>query len=112
MTSRTVAYDLNPFKIDYTPQDAYAIKGLAAGTATPEQQKHALWFIQQVLGQKDDQIVRPAPFDSDKVMAFLDGRRFVALQLKKLIEISPSDLENKDGKGTRRRSGSNTESGG
>lgn len=66
-----------------------AIKGLAAGTASPEQQQRALkWIIEQACATYDLSY-RP---DSDRETAFAEGRRFVGLQLVKALKIDLSKI--------------------
>ena len=72
---------------EYEPADVSAIKGLFAGTASPEQQQRALkWIIESACATYELSF-RPT---SDRDTAFAEGRRFVGLQLVKALHL---DLE-------------------
>lgn len=64
-----------------------AIKGLAAGTASDEQQKRALaWIINELCGTYDMSF-HP---DSQRASDFAEGKRFVGTQIVKEVNINPS----------------------
>src|SRR5438477_9046571 len=66
---------------------AHAIQALAAGTASPDQQRAALqWIIEGACGH-NDWAYRPA---SERDTAMFLGRQFVAKQILKLAVINPS----------------------
>lgn len=72
----------------YEPADISAIKGLAAGTATPDQQRRALkWIIENACATYELSY-RP---NSEGDTAFAEGRRFVGLQIVKALHI-PMEL--------------------
>lgn len=72
-------------KADYS-----AIKGLAAGTASPEQQLRALkWIIESACATYELSF-RPT---SDRDTAFAEGRRFVGLQIVKAINLDLSIIK-------------------
>lgn len=64
--------------------DVAAIQALYGGTATPEQQKRALNWIVAFAAAVDDVEYRTDPHDH----AFASGRRFVGLQIRKLIQLN------------------------
>lgn len=64
--------------------DAVAIQALAAGTATPEQQRRALDWIVLRASNTDDFEYRSDTRDH----AFASGRRFVGLQIRKIIGLN------------------------
>lgn len=71
----------------YTEQECAALKSLAAGKANEGQQRRALnWIINQAAKTYDQQFI-PA---SDRETTFLLGRRFVGLQIVKLINLDIS----------------------
>ena len=73
-----------------------AIKGLYAGTATPEQQQQALeWIIQHLCATHDQQFYLGA--DGQRETDFALGKRFVGLQLIREIKI-PNSLLRRDDK--------------
>lgn len=64
--------------------DAAAVQALAVGKATPDQQQRALnWMINSAAGTYDLEY-RTEPRDH----AFASGRRFVGLQIVKLLKIN------------------------
>lgn len=77
------------FQADYEVADATALKALQAGTADADQQQRALgWILNEGCRIKD---VTFQP-DSDRTSAFAEGRRFVGLQIAKLLSVSTRDL--------------------
>ena len=74
-----------------TKAEALAIKRLNEGDATPEQQKAALHAILQKICQVDDQSFRSDDHGGVQDTAFAEGKRFVGLQLRKLLVI-PLDI--------------------
>lgn len=76
---------------DPTPWEdhhVFALQGLAAGTATPEQQKAALdWIIRGPCATYD------LSYRPEGGTEFCEGRRFVGLQLVKLLSINPTILK-------------------
>ena len=72
---------------EYELSDVCALKGLANGTATPEQQQQALkWIIERACATYELSY-RPT---SDRDTTFAEGRRFVGLQIVKALHL---DLE-------------------
>lgn len=77
---------------DYELADAAAIKALAMGTATEHQQKKALdWIIRAAAGTYDLDY-RP----DSREHAFVSGRRFVGLQIVKLLNIDLNAIVKQD----------------
>ncbi len=75
---------------DYTPEVAYALKALQNGSAEPHQQQAALkWIIESAAMSYDLTYIPDSARDSD----FAQGRRFVGLQIIKLLNISSKQLE-------------------
>lgn len=72
--------------------DAAAIRALARGDATPEQQTRALTFIVEALCGTYDLSFRP---NSERDTCFAEGRRFVGLQVVKLTKINPEVYKEK-----------------
>jgi hypothetical protein len=76
-----------PRVADYEIEDVGAIKALARGDASPEQQRRAMnWIINKAAMTYQDTY---APPDSD----FFQGRRSVGLQIVKLVNM-PVDALN------------------
>ena len=72
--------------------DAAAVKNVAGGTATPEQQRHAMQYIIQVLCATYDMSYRPGA-DGQRDTDFAEGARNVGLQLVKLVNIDLSKMQ-------------------
>lgn len=81
-----------PWKpIPWEREDAYALRALQMGTASPHQQQRALKWILEA-ARTYDQPYRPSgPGDT----AFACGMQFVGQQIVKLINVK---LERQDGK--------------
>ena len=77
--------------------DAKSIQQLAAGDATPDQQKRALRFIVESLCGTYDMSYRP---ESDRDTCFAEGRRFVGNQIVKLTKIDLPALQRAKPKST------------
>lgn len=71
----------------YELADVNALRGLANGTASPEQQQRALkWIIENACATYQLSY-RPT---SDRDTSFAEGRRFVGLQIVKALHIDTS----------------------
>lgn len=76
----------------YEDADVYALKNLAAGNANEGQQQRVLKFIIEALCGNYDLSFRPGD-DGPRATDFAEGKRFVALQLVKLINMNPKLLK-------------------
>lgn len=77
------------FRADYELADVSALQALQNGNADADQQKRALdWVLNQASRIKE---VTFQP-DSDRASAFAEGRRYVGLQIAKLLSLSTRDL--------------------
>jgi hypothetical protein len=76
----------------YELADATAIRALRDGTATPDQQKRAVAYIVNTLAGTYDLSYRPT---SDRDTAFAEGRRFVGLQVVKLMNLNLALIKQK-----------------
>lgn len=75
--------------------DASALQSLGRGDASPDQQRRALRYIIERLAGTYDLSFRPT---SDRDTCFAEGRRFVGLQITKLLNLSLAHFrERKDG---------------
>jgi len=75
----------------WEPADASALQALARGDASPDQQQRALnWIIYDACGTYDLDY-RPDARDH----AFVSGRRFVGLELVKLLKVVTSTFVKK-----------------
>ncbi|BES72168.1 hypothetical protein RE428_31860 [Marinobacter nanhaiticus D15-8W] len=73
------------FPPEWEPADVRAIQSLASGEATPDMQKRALDFLINKACLTYDLSYRPG---SDRETTFAEGRRFVGLQIVKLLHIN------------------------
>lgn len=67
--------------------DAYALKAVAEGIASEHQQKRAMGWIMHACGIRDLSF-RP---DNARATDFAEGKRFVGLQIAKLVHL-PADV--------------------
>lgn len=76
-----------PYSITYEDDDVYAIKALNRGVASEAQQQRALhWLVQQACGT--DELSYWPGVDGDRSTAFCEGRRFVGIQILKLVHLN------------------------
>lgn len=73
------------------PADFYAIQALANGNANDGQQQRAIAFIVNVLCGTYDLSYRPGELAGERDTAFAEGRRFVGLQLVRLMKTKPPE---------------------
>lgn len=73
----------------YGKQDVLAVQALATGTASPEQQQHALRYVIEVLSRYYDLSYCPGA-EGARDTAMAEGRRFVGSQLVLLTKINVS----------------------
>ena len=77
---------------DWEIPDAAALQALARGTATEEQQRRALQYvIENICGTYDMSFRSGRPDDS----AFAEGKRFVGLQIVKLLKLNLGAIRGK-----------------
>ncbi len=72
---------------DYGIGDVAAIKNIAAGTATPEQQRHGMQWIINTLCGTYDQPFRPGGEDGRRDTDLACGMMLVGQQLVKIINV-------------------------
>ncbi len=75
----------------YETADAYALKALRDGEATPEQQVRALDWIVMTACETYNMSYRPGGPDGDRDTAFAEGKRFVGLQIVKMLNLRAKD---------------------
>ena len=74
---------------EYDKADVTAIQQLEQGTANPDLQKRALeWIIKEVCKTYD---LSYRPGDTHET-ALAEGRRFVGLEIVKMLKLNPSKL--------------------
>jgi hypothetical protein len=76
----------------YEKADVYALKALSQGQASEAQQVRALEWILRNASQFDDLSYRSG-VSGDRDTAFAEGRRFVGLQVVKMINLRSDVLE-------------------
>jgi hypothetical protein len=74
----------------YTSADVYAIQALARGTASGDQQRHALNLIVNGISCAFDISYRPQKPDDT---TFAEGKRFVGSQIDRLVRMNPANVE-------------------
>lgn len=81
-----------PWKpIGWEPEDAYALRALAQGTATPEQQQRALKWILDAARTYDQPFRASSPYET----AFACGMQWVGQSIVKLLNISLTAITGK-----------------
>lgn len=79
------------FQAPWDYPDAAALQALARGEARPDQQRRALdWVVKTAAGTYQTSFVPGAPDAS----AFAEGRRFVGLQVVKLLSLNLEAIRN------------------
>lgn len=74
----------------YKQRHAMALQALGHGAADPYQQRLALAYVLSTLSGTDDLSFRP---DSDRETSFAEGRRFVGLQIMKLLKLNIGNIK-------------------
>ena len=74
---------------EYTAEIVGALQALARGEARADQQAQALTYIIEELAATYQPEFHP---DGERVSAFMGGRRFVGLQLVKLLHVNAAAL--------------------
>lgn len=72
---------------DWSETDVMAFKALATGTANEGQQKHALDWLIRVAAGTYELSYRSDQDGGERETAFAEGRRFVGLQVVKMINM-------------------------
>lgn len=80
----------------YMIADATAMQALQAGTATAEQQKRALRWIVHGAAATYDISFRPGAEDGRRNTDFAEGRRWVGLQIVKLLNAKLGAMRHDD----------------
>ncbi len=83
-------WDTAPFEL----ADAVAIKAVAEGKATSEQQIRALNWITNTAGRLNRMSFQP---DSERASCFAEGRRFVGVQIRRLVRTQLNELRDELG---------------
>lgn len=85
-----------PWKpVDYDLADAGAIQALHRGEASPDQQQRALkWIIERASGTYD--LSYHPGTEGQRDTDFAEGRRFVGLQLVKMVKLQLAALRRKE----------------
>lgn len=71
----------------YDDADVAAIKALAAGNASESQQQRALAWVVNSASATYDLSFRPGASEGERATAFAEGRRFVGLQIVKMLKL-------------------------
>lgn len=78
---------------DYTPDDVTALQAVLAGIANDGQQKRALDFIINNLCGTYEISFRSDADGGERETSFAEGRRFVGLQIVKLLRLNGAAIE-------------------
>jgi hypothetical protein len=77
----------------WEPVDAHAVRAVAAGTASADQQQRAMrWIIERAAAAYED-----THFPTDADRCFANGRRFVGLRLVTIINLPADALASQRG---------------
>ena len=79
--------------VAYDRADVTALKAVAAGVANDGQQKRAMAWIINTAAQTYDLSFRSDADGGERETAFAEGRRFVGLQVVKLVNMSGAVLD-------------------
>lgn len=72
----------------FTDPDIGALQALERGDATKEQQQRALKWIVEEAGRRDGDTFLLDEEGGERASSFMAGRRFVALEVLKLVHLS------------------------
>ena len=87
-TAKQTAEDHAPWKpAQWQPADAAAMQALMRGDCPPHLQQRAIKFIMWDMCGLRDLSFRPGGIEGERETNFAEGKRFVGLQIAKLIEI-------------------------
>lgn len=75
--------------VDYSESDVLAMKALATGTANESQQKQAIDWLIRVAAGTYELSFRSDADGGERETAFAEGRRFVGLQVVKMVNMPP-----------------------
>lgn len=78
---------------NYDIGDVGALQALERGDAQPHQQQNALKYIIETLCGTYDLSFRPGGPEAERATTLAEGKRFIGLQLVKLIKINPKTLK-------------------
>src|SRR5690554_3290297 len=82
MTRQSAHHPMHP--ADYDKSVVAAVKALVAGVASEAQQKRVMEWIIQDVARVHDLSMFTGP-DGERLTAFAEGRRFVGLQVLKML---------------------------
>lgn len=75
---------------DYTEADVQALRAVARGTATADQQRRAIrWLIEQACGTYDLSF-RP---ESERLTDFAEGKRWVGMTIVWMLQTAPTKTD-------------------
>ena len=86
-TQRQAIEDHAPWKpASFEDADAAALQAVAHGMASPDQQKRAITWLIEKGAATYDMTYRPGALEGERDTSFAEGRRFVGLQVVKLLK--------------------------
>lgn len=82
--------------VEWTNADANAAQAMERGDATAEQQRRFMaWLLHSAAGLNEVSY-RPGGLEGDRDTAFAEGRRFVALQVRKLLLVNLAKIQERE----------------
>lgn len=76
--------------------DIFALQALACGIANDAQQKRAYAFITGPLTEPDKMTFWPGGHEGERATSFAEGKRWVASQLRRIINLRPDTIVNRE----------------
>jgi len=77
------------FPVEFEDADVFALQALEAGVANEGQQKRAMTFVREKLCEENRLEFWPGGEDGRRASDFAGGKRFVALQIRRLLRLKP-----------------------
>lgn len=85
---------LMPWRLPGTPNEAvFALQALAKGIANAGQQQIALAYIKDQLCATDRMSFYPGADDGRRASDFAEGKRWIGLQIERLLKLRPNFRE-------------------
>lgn len=75
------------------PSEVFAVKAIEAGTATPQQQAIFWKYLREVVCGARKMSYWPGGEDGRRATDFAEGKRFVAVHLERLVNLTPSGVD-------------------
>jgi len=73
--------------------DIYALQAVAAGNASSGQQQRAIAFIRNAICEGERLSFMPGGEDGRRATDFAEGKRFVAVQIRRILNMRPTVIK-------------------